>query len=52
MKHRSTPEKKLKMTVVRTTPDEHSFIKIKAAERGISVSRMLLEAIRSYLKDS
>lgn len=50
MKYRITPENKIKATTIRTTVDEHSFIKIKAAERGITVSRLVLEAVRVYLK--
>lgn len=52
MKDRPTPDKKIKVTLIRTTAGEHCFIKTKAAERGITMSRMILEALRVYLKDS
>jgi predicted DNA binding CopG/RHH family protein len=51
MKYRLTQENKEKCIMVKTTNSEHSFIKIKAAERGISMSRLILESIRSYLNE-
>lgn len=51
MKIRKTPDNKLKNTTVRTTASEHAFIKVEAAQRGITMSRLILEALRCYLKE-
>jgi hypothetical protein len=51
MKYRLTQENKEKTIVVKTTFSEHAFIKIKAVERGISLSRLILESVRNYLKE-
>jgi len=51
MKIRKTLEEKKKFLSIRITEDERAFLKIKAAERGISITRLVLESIRRYLRE-
>jgi len=33
------------------TEEEHTFLKILATERGYTMTRMILEAMRTYIKE-
>ena len=50
MKKRMTCENKTKAIIVKLTADEHEYVKISATERHLSISRLVLEALRTYLK--
>jgi predicted HicB family RNase H-like nuclease len=50
MKTRKTQESKVKVTLIRTTEEEHSIIKMKAAKMGITMSKMIIDALKDHLK--
>lgn len=50
MKTRKTEESKLKVTLIRTTEEEHFMLKMKAAKMGITMSKMIIDALKEHLK--
>jgi hypothetical protein len=50
MRKRVTSENKNKAIIIKVTEGEHEYIKISATERRLSMSRLILEALRTYLK--
>lgn len=50
MKARKTLDSKIKVTLIRTTEQEHTMIKMKAAEKGVTMSKMIIDSLNEYLK--
>jgi len=50
MKRRKTVEKKMKVLAVRLTEEEHANVKINAIQKGLTMTRFVLEAVRDYLR--
>jgi len=50
MKIRKTPENKIKVTLIRTTEEEHFMIKMKAAKMGVTMSKMIIDALAQYMQ--
>lgn len=42
---------KSKKIVVNVTPDDHQFLKILAADNGITMSHFVIRSLRHYLKE-
>lgn len=51
MKERRTSESKLKMLMIRLTEEEHKALKLLSVDRGISLTRFVLECVRTYIKE-
>lgn len=49
--NRKTSVKKLKTMPVRLTEQEHIYVKKLAIDRGWTVTRFVLEAVRIYIKE-
>lgn len=50
MKIRKTSESKIKVTLIRTTEEEHFKIKMKAAKMGVTMSKMIIDALKEYMQ--
>ena len=50
MKTRKTSDTKTRFILIRTTLDEHTAIKIKAAEKGVSMSAFVLNAVEKSIE--
>ena len=44
-------QKKSKKIVVNVTPDDHQFLKVLAADNGITMTQFVIRALRHYLKE-
>lgn len=49
--NRKTTVKKLKTMPVRLTEEEHKYVKKLAIDRGWTVTRFVLECVRTYIKE-
>lgn len=50
MKYRPREDqKKSKKIVINVTEDDHKFIKLVAADNGVTITRLVLKALKFYL---
>lgn len=51
MRYRLTGDKKIRIIPIRVTDEEHVMIKVLAAQRGRTMTSIILEAIRDFEKN-
>lgn len=51
MKHRKTSDKKNSTIIFKVTEEEHKLIKSIATNRSLTMTRFILEAIRTYIRE-